>query len=99
MLPMHCDGPIAVSAVAAYGFALAHYYSGRCYQCLRVGPLLFRQPLPTASLWPIIFPVDVTDALGWARCICTSCYQWFRLGHLLSQEVLLMPLYGPITLE
>jgi hypothetical protein len=76
-LPMHCGGPIAyVTATAdelewpiAYstaaddGFAWAHYFSGSCCRCSRMGPSCTHLQLPMASLGPISFLGGAADAL------------------------------------
>src|SRR5260221_4420752 len=54
-LLMPQDGPVALLAAAANGFTLAHYFSGRCCRCPRMGLWHLRQPLLVASIWPIIF--------------------------------------------
>src|SRR5216684_3902550 len=53
-LLMPQDGPVALLAAAANGFALAHYFSSRCCQCPRMGLLHLQLLLPMALLGPII---------------------------------------------
>src|SRR5258708_3291582 len=47
-------------------------FSQLLFCCPRLAILVFLLPLPMASLWPTIFPVDAADALGWACGIYTS---------------------------
>src|SRR5216684_7781137 len=58
-LLMPQDGPIALLAATANGFALAHYFSGRCCRCPRMGLWHLYQPLLVALIWPIFFFQEV----------------------------------------
>src|SRR5258708_26463379 len=65
-------GPIAFVAAPADGFALAHYFSGGCCQCPRMGPLHLHQLLPMVSLGPFTFSRGIANALGWAYHIIAA---------------------------
>jgi hypothetical protein len=61
---MYWDGPIGFAVAAANDIAWAHYFSGSCCRCLRMGPLDLGWQLPMALLGPITFPAGATNALG-----------------------------------
>jgi hypothetical protein len=75
-------GPISICSCCCRWLRLGPLISGRCRRCLRMGPWLFREALPTplngpiefaaaapmvmASLGPISFLGGAIDALKWA---------------------------------
>src|SRR5258707_6176762 len=95
---MCSDGPIASVDAAANYFALAHYISGRHYQCTRMGLLHWWMLLPITSIGPIRFLGGTANAFRWAHCIGGCCCQLPHLGPLYFWEVLLMHSDGTIAI-
>jgi hypothetical protein len=54
--------------------------------------------LPVALIGPNYLSGGTANALGWARCVCSFCRQWHRLGSIIFRQVLPMPWEGPIAL-
>src|SRR5713226_548215 len=97
LLPMVLLGPFTFSrgianalgwayhigaAVAGHGIALAHYFSGGCCQCPRVGPLHWQELLPMGSLWPIMFLADAANGFAWANLFFRRYFRYSRVGPL-----------------
>src|SRR5258708_6880689 len=95
---MHSDGRIALADATADYFALAHYISGRHWQCTQMGLLQWRVLRPITSLGPIRFLGGTANALGWPHCIGGCCCRLLCFGPLYFLEALLMHSDGPIAL-
>ena len=81
-LLMHSDGPITLVDAAANYFTLAHYFSGRCYQCTLMGPLHQWMLLPIASLGPIALADTAADCFTLAHYFLERHCQCTQMGPL-----------------
>ncbi len=81
-LLMHSDGPITLVDAAANYFTLAHYFSGRCYQCTLMGPLHQQMLLPIASLGPIALADTAADCFTLAHYFLERHCQCTQMGPL-----------------